>query len=210
MQTEIALRYEERGEFWSGGGLSCSAPFWRAFFERKKKDSVPVFQCSLLLLSLYDCLKIAADGPSVRSINTPSFFHPPKTLVYNPLRFSVIIFSPSFYYLSIFFRMGDATDAFRRQCARAKTPTAIERENPYSNRLFWDASQHEPLVRQIYRDTHVCCSRWQDWDPKMLPAAHLLFHKTPRNIPQRHRGINDPPGAMQITHSRYSFYTACT
>ena len=43
MQTEIALRYEERGEFWSGGGLSCSAPFWRAFFERKKKT---LFQCS--------------------------------------------------------------------------------------------------------------------------------------------------------------------
>ncbi len=130
--------------------LQCYSVMARAFYRREKKGvcSVQMFHRLLLLclsLSAYDCLKIAADGPSVFPFSKHPLFlfskKPPSTNFgyYVPALLFSLPHPPTFRYYSFLFGEGgfklDASDAAD---ARAKTHTRVA----YSNRLFWD--KHEP------------------------------------------------------------------
>lgn len=118
----------------------------RAFFQKRNKkvcSNVPcAFFCVLFShVSAYDCLKIAADGPSVfHSPNTPLFSNPP--------RFSVIMFSlfsplpPTFYYSFFFSNWTPATLE-----TRAKTY-----KGSYSNRCFLRGIHEPRLVLFFFLD----------------------------------------------------------
>lgn len=142
--------------------LQCYSVMARAFYieeykrGRKKKECVCVqFKCSIgffypVSLSAYDCLKIAADGPSVFPFSKHPLFlfsekkkTPSTNFGYYMFQLSYSLSPPSTHLSLLFFSFWgrgefklDASDAAD---ARAKTHTRVA----YSNRLFWD-KRHEP------------------------------------------------------------------
>lgn len=139
--------------------IQCYSVMARAFYRMRKEkkrvcSNVPSCSC----VSLYDCLKIAADGPSVfHSPNTPSLFSKP------PHDFRLLCSAlslphpPTFYYCIPFSFLFLFQVGRQRRCRRAPKHT---HKSSYSNRLFWERStSHDWLSlvpHQLGAFNHPC------------------------------------------------------